>query len=265
MSKRLVPGVDGPVLTPDGRIAGGIDPKEPQDLSTKAYVDLQNAAYSSLWFHGSVVTLTISTRNAFTKVTQFVNTGNEDINGNVVGDPTTDDDLTINLAGVYDLSLQASMTNAGGGPVEFNLGILIILNTALTITDATNVTPIVITSAGHGLKTGDGVVITGVGGNTAANGDFEITRINADSFSLQTLSHADVAGNGAYTSGGAVDKIAPGSLILERIVSNTQMGRGALAGTYSLSVGDLVEGYAVNLDGTEDIKFEQIHIAVSWK
>ena len=166
---------------------------------------------------------------------------------------------------VYDLSLQASMTNGGGGPVEFNLGIMVILNTALTITGATNATPIVITSTAHGLKTGDGVVITGVGGNTAAIGDFTITRLSADSFSLQDLSHTNIAGNGAYTSGGTADKIAPGSLILERIVSNTQMGRGALAGTYSLSVGDLVEGYAVNLDGTEDIKFEQIQSAVSLK
>ena len=66
-----------------------------------------------------------------------------------------------------------------------------------TITNATNATPIVITSAAHGLSTGTRVTITGVGGNTAANATWVITKIDANSFSLQTS-----VGNGAYTSGG---------------------------------------------------------------
>lgn len=66
------------------------------------------------------------------------------------------------------------------------------------ITGATNATPIVITSANHGLATGDVVNISGVGGNTAANGIFTVTVVDADTFQLDG-SH----GNGAYTSGGA--------------------------------------------------------------
>ncbi len=49
---------------------------------------------------------------------------------------------------------------------------------------ATNALPIVVTSIGHGLQTGTQVTITGVLGNTATNGTWTITRIDADTFSL---------------------------------------------------------------------------------
>jgi hypothetical protein len=64
------------------------------------------------------------------------------------------------------------------------------------VTGATNASPIVITSAGHGLATGSVVTISGVGGNTAANTTAVVTVIDANTFSIP------VAGNGAYTSGG---------------------------------------------------------------
>lgn len=81
-----------------------------------------------------------------------------------------------------------------------------------TVTGATNATPIVITSTNHGLNTGDSVVMSNVGGNTAANSvpvttaggsavapipSWVVTKINANSFSLNSS-----VGNGAYTSGG---------------------------------------------------------------
>lgn len=65
------------------------------------------------------------------------------------------------------------------------------------ITGATNATPIVITSSGHGLQTGMRVTVASVGGTTDANGTWTITRVDADTFSLDTS-----VGNGAYTSGG---------------------------------------------------------------
>lgn len=66
-----------------------------------------------------------------------------------------------------------------------------------SVTGATNASPIVITSASHGLTTGQRVTIADVGGNTAANGTFTITRVDASTFSLDGST-----GNGAYTSGG---------------------------------------------------------------
>lgn len=65
------------------------------------------------------------------------------------------------------------------------------------ITGATNANPIVITSTAHGLQTGARVTISGVGGNTNANTTVSITRVSADTFSLDAI-----AGNSGYTSGG---------------------------------------------------------------
>jgi hypothetical protein len=70
-------------------------------------------------------------------------------------------------------------------------------SSALTITAATNASPIVVTSTAHGLSTGMVVTVASVGGNTAANGTFVITRVTADTFSLNGST-----GNSAYTSGG---------------------------------------------------------------
>jgi hypothetical protein len=66
-----------------------------------------------------------------------------------------------------------------------------------SITNATNASPIVITSASHGLSTGTRVTIGGVLGNSAANGDWQITVVDNNTFSLNGST-----GNGAYTSGG---------------------------------------------------------------
>lgn len=54
-----------------------------------------------------------------------------------------------------------------------------------------------ITSASHGLLTGDRITITGVGGVSNANGTFLITKITDDTFDLQGSTFA-----GTYTSGG---------------------------------------------------------------
>jgi hypothetical protein len=67
----------------------------------------------------------------------------------------------------------------------------------LAITGATNATPIALTVTAHGLTSGSSVTVTGVGGNTAANGGWAIVVIDANHFSLN---HS--VGSGAYTSGG---------------------------------------------------------------
>jgi hypothetical protein len=64
---------------------------------------------------------------------------------------------------------------------------------------ASNASPIVITEPGHGRTTGDTVTISGVTGNTAANGTWVITVVDADHYSLDGST-----GDGDYTSGGTV-------------------------------------------------------------
>lgn len=67
-----------------------------------------------------------------------------------------------------------------------------------TITDATNASPIEIeTDGAHRFKDGATVVITGVTGNTAANGTFVLTVTGRETFTLNGST-----GSGAYISGG---------------------------------------------------------------
>lgn len=66
-----------------------------------------------------------------------------------------------------------------------------------TITGATNASPIVVTVTAHGYETGDQATIANVLGNLAANGNWTITVLTADTFSLDGST-----GDGAYTSGG---------------------------------------------------------------
>ena len=80
------------------------------------------------------------------------------------------------------------------GPYHYDLGAH---GSPAAITAASNASPIKITVANHGFNTGETVVIAGVGGNTAANGTWVITVVDANNFNLNGST-----GNGAYTSGG---------------------------------------------------------------
>lgn len=84
----------------------------------------------------------------------------------------------VSLAKMYNVSSNAN--NGAAGPTYF-------LRESVgwgSITGATNASPIVVNSAVHGLVTGNVVIITGVEGNTATNGEFTITRVDANNFSL---------------------------------------------------------------------------------
>lgn len=70
---------------------------------------------------------------------------------------------------------------------------------SLSVTGATNATPIEITVSGSAPATGTTVWISSVGGNTAANGLWPITNTGASTFTL-----TGSVGNGTYTSGGTV-------------------------------------------------------------
>jgi hypothetical protein len=73
-----------------------------------------------------------------------------------------------------------------------------------TISGATNASPIVITDTAHGYFTGQQVTISGVLGNTGANGTWTISVTDANHFSLNGS-----VGNGAYTSGGQALLVVP--------------------------------------------------------
>jgi|CXWL01.1.fsa_nt_gi hypothetical protein len=123
------------------------------------------------------------------------------------------------------------------------------------ITGATNATPIVVTATAHGWSNGDWVLIGGVGGNTNANGLFKIANVTANTFELtHQLTGANIAGSGAYTSGGyALNMSVPqfiGDLAAAGIVARTSnlASKTAVAGvidaadpTFSAVTGDVSE------------------------
>lgn len=67
----------------------------------------------------------------------------------------------------------------------------------VAITAASNATPIQITAANHGYKNGQKTTISGVLGNSAANGTWTVTVVDSNNFTLNGS-----VGSGAYTSGG---------------------------------------------------------------
>lgn len=75
---------------------------------------------------------------------------------------------------------------------------------AWMVEDASNETPIVITSSGHGLQTGQQVAIVNVGDNRGAHGTFTVTRIDENHFSLD-----DSEGTDPYTTGGQFFRVVP--------------------------------------------------------
>ena len=74
-----------------------------------------------------------------------------------------------------------------------------------SITGATNASPIVITSAGHGFTDGMVVIVASVGGNTAANGTWVVTDADDNTFKLYTTNGVASSGNSEYTTGGTID------------------------------------------------------------
>lgn len=67
-----------------------------------------------------------------------------------------------------------------------------------TITGATNASPIVITSASHGLSNGQTIKISGVLGNSSANGVWTVSAVTTNTFALDNSN-----GTGEYGSGGS--------------------------------------------------------------
>jgi hypothetical protein len=100
-------------------------------------------------------------------------------------------------------ALQSVVDVAAGLPVYLPAGIGVLLGqfsgVPEPITVATNASPIWTTSAGHGFTSNQEVRISGIGGNTAANGIWATTIIDSDSFDLTSST-----GDGTSMSGGIV-------------------------------------------------------------
>lgn len=77
------------------------------------------------------------------------------------------------------------LEQGGNASLDECARILAALIPAVALTSSTAADPCVITAAGHGLQTGDEVVIAGHTGTTPTiNGTRAVTRLNADTFSI---------------------------------------------------------------------------------
>lgn len=113
-------------------------------------------------------------------------------------------------AGAYTLNTGIVVTQATISDYWHLLAIKCLFNTPIygvKVTDATNRTPIAITVNNRNIiRTGSQVVISGVTGNTAANGTFYARVRNDFQFDLYSDVNLQtpVVGTGAYVSGGIV-------------------------------------------------------------
>jgi len=135
------------------------------------------------------------------------------------------------------------------------------------ISGATNATPIVITvAANSGLKTGDRVAISGITGNTNANGEWTLVAASATTFQLQGSTGNGTYGgtprmalvfdrtplmrdhNGLLTMGGN----AVATLLMESFQSYDEFaaGNNALLGSVPAPVDTSAYGFITNTNAT---------------
>jgi hypothetical protein len=132
--------------------------------------------------------------------------------------------------------------DGGGGAFSFDpvtiTSPVTIISTALlsaTVSDATNATPIQITTSGpHSFANGQSVVISGINGTTAANGTWLIS-ISDPTSKMFTL--VDSEGNGTYSGGGTVSSVnittsARHGLVAGQRVMITRNSVPVINGTY---------------------------------
>lgn len=125
----------------------------------------------------------------------------------MTGNATGSGSITVTFKVPNNCSLHIFGIDSGGGVLA--LRATMAYNTpTYTITNATNATPIVITtSANYAFGTGNLVTQQFVGGNTAANGTFRVVSTGLTTYQLLNLDGTNVAGSGAYTSGGQVRQV----------------------------------------------------------
>ncbi len=104
---------------------------------------------------------------------------------------------------VLEFSDQAIRFKKNGGPIH---------DVTLTITNATQTTPVVVTYTGTDPSNGDHVDISGVVGMTELNGRrFKVSNVNggANTFELETVDGTDVPGTSytGYISGGVAERV----------------------------------------------------------
>lgn len=109
---------------------------------------------------------------------------------------------TTTLTSTLETTNGITIANTGGG----------FTNQHVTISGITTATPAVVTAAGHGLTTGDRVVITKVIGTMAQeinNNTYVVNVLSSSTFALYDVYGVPVTTVGAYSSSGQITKTGP--------------------------------------------------------
>lgn len=138
--------------------------------------------------------------------------------------------------------------------------------TPVAVTSSTDATPIVVTATSHGFSTGDNVLIYGHTTNIAANGTYKITRIDANSFSLQNLNtNANIAGSGSGAGSGGLVCVAPKivfasdfrTIVLQVSTTGTATTTLKVAGTLGTTI-DTAPNFGATVSASNPYAFLQI-------
>ena len=109
---------------------------------------------------------------------------------------------------VDDLLLEEDRTPVTDAELLVHLGELPAI--PQQITAASNATPIVVTSAAHGLANGSQVLVSQVRGNDAANGLWTVANVTTNTFEL-----SGSEGSGDYFAGGVWYRAVDGAVSIE--------------------------------------------------
>ena len=105
---------------------------------------------------------------------------------------------------------QAYVLAFGHQTLRFYKNDAAVLEAAVTITGATQASPVVITAVAHGYSTGDDVYLASIGGMTNLNGrTVRVTVLTANTFSIADYQGNSINGTAftAYTSGGTAKRV----------------------------------------------------------
>jgi hypothetical protein len=159
----------------------------------------------------------------------------------------------ISVSGTNNARLGALLSTTGYGiritkhPVNNTYEVRLVGRTCRfnsNISGATNASPIVITNTSHQLLNGDLVEITNVLGNTAANGVFTVQNVTTNTFEL-----VGSTGNGAYISGGGVQRLTSSSIELSPFTTQVFCLKWNYStATVSLIIGDLDQPEVLSLN-----------------
>jgi len=185
-----VTGATWAASTLSGGLNSLLSAKTPQGLQMRFIVYVEAGS-----FYNPGAKLRVKLANRYTDFSM----GGLDLSGSSVPPATTQFRIIANKYQFFHFQVGSRPQATAGGWIAGGVPYLPTFMQPIALTAATNATPIVCTSAtAHGLSTGHQVRIAGAVGNTAANGNWTVTVVDASNFSLNTS-----VGNGTYTANSA--------------------------------------------------------------